>query len=285
MPFATDMEVMRAIFAVAVLTFVGCDAAPTAVAPPPIHESRGVVPGATVSGRVVWQGAPPVVESIRSFAKNAEGAYVPTIRPSPNAPMIAADGGIAGAVVYLRNVDPDLARPWDHPPVTIEMDTLKPMVRQSDGPLTNIGFVRRGDAITIVSREQKYHCLRARGADFWSLTLPDADRPRTRRMNQLGVVELSSGVSYFWMQAYVWVCEHPYYVRTDSAGRWTLPQVPPGEYQLVAWLPNWQLQRHERDPETGGVARYIYRPPLQVARPIVVRDQGSVSIEDLTINP
>jgi len=276
---------MRILLAIIVLTLIGCDAAPTAVAPAPVHESHKIINGATLSGRVVWQGAPPVVEPIRIFAKNAEGAYVSTNRPGPNAPMIAADGGVGGAVVYLQNVNPNSVRPWDHPPVTIEMNTDRPMIRQGDGPLTNIGIVRRGDAVTILSREQRYHSLRARGADFWSVTLPDPDHSRTRRLNQPGAVELSSGVNYYWMQGYLWVCEHPYFVRTDANGRWTLPQVPPGQYQLVAWLPNWKLERHERDPETGGVARYIFRPPLQIVRPIVVREHESATIDDITFNP
>ena len=200
-------------------------------------------------------------------------------------PVIAPDGGVGGAVVYLRGVDAGVARTWELPPVTVEMHDERPMIRQGDGPPANVGFVRRGDEITIISRQPIYHSLRARGAAFWTVTLPDADRPRTRRLDQPGVVELSSGVLYYWMHGYVWVCEHPYYAATDSAGRWTLTGVPPGEYDLVVWLPDWRTVRQERDPETGFIARYVFRPPIEVTRHVTVRVNETVAVGNVPIKP
>ena len=40
---------------------------------------------------------------------------------NPNSPFIHGDArGVRGAVVFLRGVDPETARPWDLPPVTVE---------------------------------------------------------------------------------------------------------------------------------------------------------------------
>ena len=159
------------------------------------------------------------------------------------------------------------------------------MIRQGGGPSANVGFVRRGDDVTIVSRQPLFHSLRARGTAFWTVTLPDPDRPRIRRLDQPGVVELSSGTNYFWMRAYLWVCDHPYYAATAADGRWEFIGVPTGEYELVAWLPNWQLERQERDPETGQVARYVFRLPLEVTRRVVVRENDAIAVGDVPINP
>jgi hypothetical protein len=206
-------------------------------------------------------------------------------RPSPNVPVVGPDGGVDGAVVYLRGVDPANSGPWDRPPVTVEMNDDRPMIRQGDGPPIGLGFVRCGDEITVISRQTMFHSLRARGAAFWTLTLPDADRPRSRRLEQSGVIELSSGANYYWMRGYLWVCDHPYYVATDAEGRWSILGVPAGEYELVAWLPNWRMQRQERDPETGQIVRYIFRPPLEVTRRVVVRDNETVTVGDVQISP
>jgi hypothetical protein len=200
-------------------------------------------------------------------------------------PIVDSTGGVAAAVVFLRGIDPATACIWDRPPVTVEMHDERPMVRQGDGPPCTIGFVRLGDEITIVSRQTLFHSLRARAAAFWTLTLPDPDRPRTRRMERTGVVELSSGANYFWMRGYLWVCDHPYYTATDAAGRWTLTGVPAGEYDLVAWLPDWRTERQERDPETGLVVRYVFRPPLKVTRRVTVRETETVAVGELQINP
>jgi hypothetical protein len=192
---------------------------------------------------------------------------------------------VNAAVVYLRGIDPASARSWDRPPVTVALHDERPMVRQGDGPPGAIGFVRLGDEIAIVSRQALFHSLRARGAAFWTVTLPDPDRPRTRRMDRTGLVELSSGANYYWMRGYLWVCDHPYYAATDATGHWDLTGVPPGEYELVAWLPDWRTERQERDPETGLVARYVFRPAFEVTRRLTVRAGETISVGDVQINP
>jgi hypothetical protein len=65
------------------------------------------------------------------------------------------------------------------------------------------------------------------------------------------------------MHAYIFVDEHPYYTRTDAQGRFELSQVPPGDYEVVCWMPNWNKARHERDPEAGTIIRWFFGPPLE----------------------
>jgi hypothetical protein len=278
------MRPIRGAFLLALAAF-GCDAAipPPADTPPAAPRSPLITPHSSLAGRVVFAGPPPLVMPVTAYRILPTGAIAVLTHPSPNKPAIGGEGGLGGAVVFLRGIDPATARAWDRPPVTVEMHDERPMVRQGDGPPSAIGFVRRGDEVTIVSRQTLFHSLRVRGAAFWSLTLPDPDRPRTRRLDRPGVVELSSGVNYFWMHGYLWVCEHPYYTLTDAAGRWEMSGVPAGTYDLVVWLPNWRTERQERDPETGMVARYVFRPPLEVTRPVTVREGEPVAVGDVVI--
>ena len=37
------------------------------------------------------------------------------------------------------------------------------------------------------------------------------------------------------MNAEILVVPHPYYAVTDESGRFELPDVPPGQYEIVAW--------------------------------------------------
>jgi hypothetical protein len=279
------------------LAAVGCEAAtppppaPPVEPPPAPHSSLPTPHSASLAGRVVWSGPVPPAETVNAFRYHPDGSFTALTRPVPNRPIVGPDGGVSGAVVFLRGVDPahyfapgeSPGAKW--PPVTVELHDERPMIRQGDGPPDTVGFVRRGDEITVVSRQRLFHSLRARGAAFWTLTLPDPDRPRSRRLDRAGVVELSSGVTYFWMHAHLWVCDHPYFARTDAAGRWSLTGVPPGEYEVVAWLPDWRLARRERDPETGGIARYVFRPPLEVARRVAVRENEAVAVGDVVVGP
>ena len=296
---------MRLVYAVLPLAIAatGCDATRPPATSPSSKSPVGAQQSATtrsagaptqhsvISGRVVWVGPVPNVPPITTLRSHPDAPYTQLTRPAPNAPAVAPDGAIAGAVVFLRGIDPaNYLTPGESPgakwpPVTVEMHDERPMIRQGDGPPGNIGFVRRGDEITIVSRQSLYHSLSARGAAYWTVTLPDADRPRTRRFDQSGVVELSSGAYYFWMRGYIWVCEHPYYTATDAAGRWSLASVPPGEYDLVAWLPDWRTERQEHDPDTGLIVRYQFRSPLEVTRRVVVGKGAAMAIGDIQINP
>lgn len=222
----------------------------------------------TIRGQVTWRGAIPEVPAYRSpLSPGNEHAGQPRrLWSNPNAPRIDPNSrGVAGAVVFLRSVDPRRARPWDHPPVRVELRDYRIHVCQGDSEDAS-GFVRRGEAIEMVSRQRIFHSLRARGVAFFARAFPDADRPCTQRLDRAGIVELSSGCGYFWLRGWLFVDDHPYYTHSDAEGRFTLTQVPPGRYELVCWLPDWHEASHERDAETAHLCRLTFRPPVEIVQ-------------------
>jgi len=224
----------------------------------------------TLRGQVIWQGAIPDVPRYRApISPGSEHAGQPyRLWPNPHAPHIdPVSRGVAGAVVFLRGIDPRRARPWDHPPVRIELRDYQIHVCQGDHDGSS-GFVRRGDAIAIVSRQDLFHSLRVRGAAFFTRAFPDANQLCSRRLDRCGLVELSSGCGYFWMRGWLFVDEHPYYTHSDAQGHFTLPQVPPGRYQLVCWLPDWHEAARELDAETALICRLTFRPPVEIVQPV-----------------
>jgi hypothetical protein len=180
-------------------------------------------------------------------------------------------------VVFLRKVDPVLSRPWDHAAVVVEHRDRRLRILQG-GSQTPVGFVRRGDKITIVSRELDFNALHADGAAFFSLAFPDPDQPLTRTLSAAGHVELTSAAGAFWMRGHLFVDDHPYYTRTDAAGQFELRRVPPGRYQVVCWLPNWHARSRERDAESGLVIRMDFQPSVEQAREVVLDAAGQVDV-------
>jgi hypothetical protein len=231
----------------------------------------------TIAGCVTWTGALPVIPlfEVRAFIPSGQPGQPRLQRENPNAPRIdPSTRGVVGAVVFLRGVAAEKARPWDHPPVRIEQRDRLLHVLQG-GADACVGFVRRGDEVEMVSRDEQFHSLHADGAAFFTLTFPDKDWPRKRRLPSPGVVELSSAAGYYWMRAYLFVGEHSYYTRTDAQGRFQLDGVPPGRYEIVCWHPSWVERSHDRDPETSLVNRLFFRPPVEQRRQIEVGPRAS----------
>ena len=104
-------------------------------------------------------------------------------------------------------------------------------------------------------------------------------RPRSRPLTTRGVVELSEAAGYAWLRGYVFVDDHPYYTHTDAEGNFTLPQVPPGDYELVAWMPNWQIVGREYDTESRTTVRLFYGTPVEQTRAVQVRSGKEVTVQ------
>jgi hypothetical protein len=246
------------------------------------HEFDASTTG-TIRGQLIWQGALPEVPGYRSpVSPGTEHAGQPRrLWSNPNVPRIDPGSmGVAGAVVYLRGIDPRRSRPWDHSPVRVELRDYQIHVCQGSRD-EKTGFVRRGDAIEMISRQDLFHALRVRGAAFLTRAFPDAEQPCSHRLDRRGLVELSSGCGYFWMRGWLFVDDHPYYTLSDTEGRFSLPQVPPGRYQLVCWLPNWHEASRELDAETALICRLTFRPPIEIVQPVQLgpRQTRTVSIQ------
>jgi hypothetical protein len=201
------------------------------------------------------------------------------LQANVNAPHIdPKTQGVAGAVLFLRGVNPARARPWHHPPVQVELRDYQFHLMQgsADG---HIGFIHRGDGVRIVSRQNVFHAVHAQGAAFFSYTFPDPEQPLSRPLNHCGVVELTSAAGYYWMRAYLFVDDQPYYARTDAQGRFRLEEVPVGTYEIICWMPSWLMERHEREPEGGLVVRHFFKPPIECGQPVSVHPKQTSTID------
>jgi len=252
-----------------------------AESPAPVEHSTSrfdPAPSGNVRGQVLWNGPLPAVPPFETRPNPLAGEVLRQrqIRPNPNAPKVAPGSrAVEGAVVFVRGINPEEAPPWDLPPVTIQQRGVQFHARQgsSDGA---VGFVHRGSAVTLVSRDQCFHSLHAGGASFFTLAFPDPDAPLERRLMDKGLVELTSAAGYYWMRGYLFVDESPCYARTGPEGRFTLDRVPAGAWELVCWMPNWREARHERDPESGIITRLYFAPHATRTAPLLVQ-QGKTA--------
>lgn len=236
-----------------------------------------------ITGQVRWNGEIPSVENFIYPTLSPSGAFEMRAYASPHHPKIdPASRGLEGAVVYLRGITVPAAKPWDLPPVSVEMLDRNIRIRKGDGEPRLVGFVRRGDSVAMQSKEAVFHSLRARGAAYFSLAFPDRDQPLSRTFDRNGIVHLSSGAGYYWASAYLFVDESPYFALTDREGRFTFDKVPTGPVEVVAWHPNRKYNRQERDPETSVTTRQTWADPHQSSKSVTV-ERGNASAVELTL--
>lgn len=240
----------------------------------------------TIRGRVAWLHEIPEAAPFRVLGNplfyppwpltEAEKSF-----PNPHVPRIdSQEGGVSRAVVFLRRVEPARAKPWPFEPVTVHVRDYQLQVKQGT-TVAATGFVQRGDMVRFVSDEDRYHAVRAERAAYFTLTLPKAGQVRQRPLPSKGVVEISDASEYYWLRAYLFVADHPYYTRTDAQGRFTLTQVPPGDYELAAWMPNWHVVRHDRSPESMCIVRLWYDDPVEQTQTIHVSSNQTTTADFL----
>lgn len=223
----------------------------------------------TVRGKVIWRGELPHVSPLEVRLNPLAPATFRRrkILPNPNAPQVDPETrGISNVLVYLRGHH---SSDWPHPQVRVDLDDNGWTAFQGDNP-TRIGLVRRGNAVTFRTVQQGFQSVRGRGAVFFTHTLVDPAAPVMRTLDQCGLVELTSGGGHYWLRAYLYVTESPLCVLTDRAGGFTIQDVPAGAWELVAWLPGWEIAEQQRDPELGVVSRLAFRPGHELTKQIHV---------------
>ena len=253
--------------------------------PTPLGAKFDLADTGVLAGRVTWDSEVPRVEPFRSPPSPSLPPPRAAVRdwPNPLRPLVANSArGLGDLAVFLRAVDPERARPWHQPPVRIEQRELQMKVHQGD-VASRLGFVRRGEEAEMVSCDREDYLLRARGAACFTLPFLDPDQPLRRTLNETGIVELTGGAGRFWMRAFLFVSEHPYFARTDENGDFVLEQVPDGEYELALWMPRWQVSGTDYDPNCNLASRVTFRRPLELTRRVRVR-RGETTQCDLSVS-
>jgi len=147
--------------------------------------------------------------------------------------IIGGDGGLKNAVVMLKGIakGKDFASKDD------------PVVSNKDckfGP--HVMVAREGAKMKVrnddpVSHNSHFYLMEAgKKSNVINLALPrqglEIGRPKI--LSKSGLLSLNCD-AHNWMQAWIWVVEHPYAVVTGSDGSFELSDVPAGSYKLTVW--------------------------------------------------
>jgi hypothetical protein len=113
--------------------------------------------------------------------------------------------------------------------------------------------------VQVKSSDATLHTVHMSGAADYNLPF-FKDQMVERKMNREGLVDLRCNAGHVWMNAEMMVAPHPYYAVTDQDGNFELTQVPPGDYEIVAWHEGWKV--------VGESELYDVMTQLRVKRPV-----------------
>jgi len=232
------------------------------VAPPSVPAYRVLTEGrvGSVSGTVRWRGElPPGAEvTVRSHVETCGATrQVSSVR-------IGTQSGVIGAVITLEGIREGRLPLGGEARFAFAGCELTPAV-----VATSVGA-----RLLFTNEEDLLHNVRiATGTETWlDVGLPQRGSTAEATARR-GVHRITDDAAHPWIESWLVVAEHPYVVVTDVEGRFHLPRVPVGSYQIRLWHPGILTG----GPSSSG--RPERSAPIVLSRPLSVSEANDTTTD------
>jgi len=209
----------------------GGDSAKPARQPTPLDLSTT----GTITGVVQVEGAVPE-QSIAQLSGWSEcAAQHPEGNPKAG-DILVKDGKLQNALVYIK--DGLGERVFAVPPTPVVLDQKGCVF------LPRILGAQTGQDIKMLNSDPLAHNVHGlpKNSPSWNFSLGVKGASRTMAVAKPeAMIEIKCDI-HPWMRAYVGVFDHPYFMLSNDEGRFTLKDVPPGEYTIEAWHERFGVQ-------------------------------------------
>jgi len=201
------------------------------------YQVVSITDGGTITGTVKWTGPQPHLTRL-AITKDPQICDPESAKTRDlERLIIGPDGGVANTVVYLKNVTRGKA--FDLPQTRRFLDQKHCRYEP------HILLVPQNALLQMKSSDATLHTIHMDGAASYNLPFPFPNQVISRDMQSPGLVNLKCSGGHVWMNAEMFVAPHPYYAVTDESGKFELTNVPPGQYEVVAWHEGWSVAREE----------------------------------------
>ena len=206
-----------------------------------------------IRGVVLFEGEPPARKEIKIAGGGCQHEGPPQLKED----LIVTDGRVALAYVFVSKGLADEERPTPEEPVYLDQ------VGCMYSP--HVVCVQLGQKLLVRNSDQTMHNV------HW----PDDNKMQPAGSAPVEIVYDRPGVGIFyqcdihpWMSAYICAAGHPFHQVTGEDGSFSLPEIPPGRYEMVLWtekfLNDRGLPAFEVPP--GGEVVVTFRLSMESAR-------------------
>lgn len=230
-----------------------------------------VTDGGTISGTVKWSG--PVPHQLEFPVTKDPQICDPDSKKTVDLErLIVGPQGVANTIVYLKDISAGKALQLP--------EQRRHLDQKRCHYIPYILLVPENAMLTMQSSDATLHTIHMDGAATFNLPFPFVSQVTSRTMSTPGLVHLRCNGGHVWMNAEMMVVPHPYYAVTDESGRFEFTDVPPGNYQIVAWHEGWGLAGKQQAYDVlteRSVQRPVFTEPKTWEKPVTVNaNQPSV---------
>jgi len=264
------------------------------MAPASGYEEVAVTDGGSITGKVILKGPipaprvfPVVLYPFGEFCKKVSDGLGNIRLEEFN---VSPDGGMQDTIVVVEQVQ--RGKPFPH--VKNEVVAVNCMFHPADvadseqfivsqdkkihhaHPLVMV--LENHRPISVVNKDPIVHngqiFQSEKGNIILNFPLPVSNEPRGGLLNfEPGkkISQMICGMHEF-MQSWGYVVDNPYYARTKRDGLFTIDQLPPGTYRVLAWHPHFKpIEQEVTVPAKGSVSINFEFDSANIQRPIYER--------------
>ncbi len=205
----------------------------------------------TVSGQVHFEGTIPDQTTQQLGGWSACAAQYPDGLPHTT-DVLVHDGKLQNVVVFIKKGLGD--RVFAVPEETVKSDQKGCLF------LPRIMAVRADQPLQFLNSDPTAHNVHGlpQHARPWNFSLGAKGASRTISIQTPeNSIPIRCDI-HGWMRAYVGVFDHPYFAVTEAGGSFSLPNIPPGDYVIVAWHERFGTQEQRLTLEKKGHQELVF---------------------------
>lgn len=198
-----------------------------------------------VSGTVRFEGKPPERKPL-PLDEASRKLYEGENPPRDESILVSESGGLANVFVYVKN-PPRGDFPAPTEPAIIDQQKSVFLPRVQGIRVSQKVVMKNGDPFihnirSLSKKNRPFNIAQPADSDDREKTFETAEGPITIKCD-----------FHPWMTAHFHVMDHPFFAVTDAEGKFEIPNLPPGDYTLMAWHERFGEQ--EIEIKFGGSAR------------------------------
>lgn len=179
-----------------------------------------------LNGTVKYEGKAPKIKSLRMdsdpvcSSAHQDNVYTQSF-------ILDENGNFANVIVYIKNVNNDNGVPSD------------PVILDQRGCMysPHVLGVQVGQKVKILNSDLTMHNVHGlpKANPEFNFGMPKTVKEKLITFNKPEDPFVVKCDVHPWMKSYIQVFDHPYFNVTGTDGKFTINNVPSGEYEVVAW--------------------------------------------------